>query len=129
MDGKKILLVEDNPDDEFLALRALRRQGMRDVIVAHDGEQALVHLLEADVPLDPWFVLLDLKLPKMNGLEVLRVIRGAERTRKMPVIVISSSQEESDVAQCRALGVLAYLTKPVDGEKLMSLLETAGLSS
>ncbi|HMN01641.1 MAG TPA: response regulator [Geobacter anodireducens] len=129
VDAKTILLVEDNPDDEFLALRALRRHGLRDVVVARDGEQAVDQLFEAITPLDPWLVLLDLKLPKMNGLEVLRTIRSVERTRHTPVIVISSSQEESDVVQCRELGVLAYLTKPIDGEKIMALLATAGLSS
>ncbi|AAR33439.1 response regulator [Geobacter sulfurreducens] len=128
MDTKTILLVEDNPDDEFLALRALRRHGLQDVVVARDGEQAVGQLFEAAPPLDPWLVLLDLKLPKMNGLEVLRTIRSEERTRHTPVIVISSSQEETDVVKCRELGVLAYLTKPIDGEKIMALLATAGLS-
>ncbi len=133
MDKKLILLVEDNPDDEFLALRALRRQGMDNVVVARDGEEALAYLFgtgspgNGGAPLEPAFILLDLKLPKINGIEVLRVLRNDERTGRIPVIVISSSREECDLSRCHELGVLSYLTKPVDGGEIVDILEQAQL--
>lgn len=133
MDKMLILLVEDNPDDEFLALRALRRQGMDNIVVAHDGEEALAYLLGSGCPerggglLEPSFILLDLKLPKINGIEVLRALRGDGRTKGLPVIVISSSREESDLKCCRELDVLSCLTKPVDGKEVVGILGKAGL--
>lgn len=129
----EILLVEDNADDEFLALRALRRQGMENVIVARDGEEALAYLLGPGCPerggrlLVPAFILLDLKLPKVNGIEVLRALRADGRTKGLPVIVISSSREESDLKCCRELDVLSCLTKPVDGKEVVGILGKAGL--
>ena len=133
MEKLQVLLVEDNPDDEFLALRALRKQGMDDVVVAHDGEEALACLLGCGSPeregglLEPGFILLDLKLPKINGIEILKALRDDERTKRIPVIVISSSREESDLKCCRELGVLSCLTKPVDGKEIVGILEKAGL--
>ena len=132
MNKLQILLVEDNPDDEFLALRALRRQGMDNIVVARDGEEALAFLLGTGCPergerVEPDFIMLDLKLPKINGIEVLRVLRGDERTRRIPVIVISSSREESDLRCCRELEVLCCLTKPVDGREIVGILGRAGL--
>jgi CheY-like chemotaxis protein len=133
MDKLQILLVEDNPDDEFLALRALRKQGMDNVVVAHDGEEALAYLLGSGCPerggglLEPSFILLDLKLPKVNGIEVLRALRADEKTGRLPVIVISSSREESDLKCCRELDVLGCLTKPVDGKEILGILGNAGL--
>ena len=133
MGTMQVLLVEDNPDDEFLALRALRRQGMDKVVVARDGEEALAYLLGPGCPergggvLEPSFILLDLKLPKINGIEVLRALRGDERTSRIPVIVISSSREESDLRCCRELDVLCCLTKPVDGKEILDILGKSGL--
>lgn len=133
IDNKLILLVEDNPDDEFLALRALRRQGMNNVVVARDGEEALAYLFGTGSPgsrgggLEPAFILLDLKLPKINGIEVLRALRNDQRTERTPVIVISSSREECDLSRCRDLGVLSYLTKPVVGSEIVDILEKARL--
>lgn len=133
METMDILLVEDNPDDEFLALRALRRQGMDKVVVARDGQEALTYLLGSGCPerggglLVPAFILLDLKLPKINGIEVLRALRADGRTRGIPVIVISSSREESDLRCCRELDVLCCLTKPVDGKEIVGILDRAGL--
>ncbi|GLI37908.1 response regulator [Geobacter hydrogenophilus] len=133
MEKFQVLLVEDNPDDEFLALRALRKQGIDNVVVAHDGEEALARLLGSGSPegggvfLEPAFILLDLKLPKINGIEVLTALRGNERTRRVPVIVISSSREETDLKCCRELDVLSCLTKPVDGKEIVGILEKAGL--
>lgn len=130
MNCRPILLVEDNPDDEFLALRALRRQGFDNVVVAHDGEEALKILFDAafqrPVPA-PWFVLLDLKLPKVSGLELLEAIRKSAAARELPVIVASSSRESRDVATCQELGILAYLTKPIDGGEIVRILGQAGL--
>lgn len=129
----QVLLVEDNPDDEFLALRALRRQGLENVVVAHDGEEALGYLLGVGCPagevatIVPAVILLDLKLPKINGIEVLRALRNDKRTESVPVIVLSSSREECDLKCCRELGTLAYLTKPVDGKELVGVLEQARL--
>lgn len=129
----EIMLVEDNADDEFLALRALRRQGMENVVVTRDGEEALAYLLGPGCPerggrlLVPAFILLDLKLPKVNGIEVLRALRADGRTKGIPVIVISSSREESDLRCCRELDVLCCLTKPVDGKEIVGILVRAGL--
>ncbi|RNC72212.1 MAG: response regulator [Desulfuromonadales bacterium] len=131
MVGGPILLVEDSPDDEFLAVRALRRQGMGQVVVARDGEEALARLfgtgVEGGSALSPWFILLDLKLPKLNGIDVLQALRDEDHTRLIPVIIMSSSREEADVCRCRALGVLDYLAKPVDGREIVEVLTKAGL--
>ncbi|ABB33626.1 response regulator receiver protein [Geobacter metallireducens RCH3] len=133
MEKFQVLLVEDNPDDEFLALRALRKQGIDNIVVAHDGEEALARLLGPGSPggggeiLEPAFILLDLKLPKINGIEVLTALRGNVRTKQVPVIVISSSREETDLKCCRELDVLSCLTKPVDGKEIVGILEKAGL--
>lgn len=108
-----ILLVEDNQDDELLAVRALRKSGVpHELVVARDGEEALRLLLEADC--EPTVVLLDLKLPKVDGLEVLQRLRADERHRLRPVVVLSSSVEERDVARSYAVGANSYLRKPVD---------------
>ncbi len=119
--GKTILLVEDNPDDEALTLRALARNGIRhQVQVAHDGVQALNYLFaegeysQRDKTLLPTVTLLDLKLPRIDGLEVLRRLRGAEHTRFLPVVILTSSREEQDLIEGYSLGVNSYIRKPVD---------------
>lgn len=118
MDRKVVLLVEDNPDDRDLTLRAFERHRFgNEVVVAEDGQAALDYLL---APADggrprplPELVLLDLKLPKVDGLEVLRRIRAEERTRLLPVVVLTSSAEESDLVRSYALGANSYVQKPV----------------
>ena len=115
---KTILLVEDDPDHELLTLRALRKSNIaNDIRVAHDGEEAVNMLFggEDGRPIvNPQVVLLDLKLPKIDGLEVLRQIRENEQTRMLPVVILTSSDEESDVIRSYRLGVNSYIRKPVN---------------
>jgi CheY-like chemotaxis protein len=117
--SKLILLVEDNPSDEKLTLLAFKNCGVANqVVVARDGAAALERLLPIEpaaeaAPL-PALVLLDLKLPKLDGLEVLRRLRADERTKLLPVVVLTSSKEEEDVLQSYALGANAYVRKPVE---------------
>ena len=121
MKGEVILLVEDNPDDEALALRALRRSTpVEEIIVARDGVEALDYLFATgphagrDRSVMPRLVLLDLKLPRIDGLEVLRRMRANERTRLVPVVVLTSSAEEQDLLDGYGLGANSYVRKPVD---------------
>ncbi len=113
-----IMLVEDDPDHELLTIRALRKSHIaNDVRVARDGEEALEMLFgdgEQALTSSPQVVLLDLKLPKVDGLEVLRRIREDPRTRMLPVVVLTSSDEESDIVRSYKLGVNSYIRKPVN---------------
>ena len=134
MSDKVILLVEDNPDDEALTLRALRKNNiMNEVLVARDGAEALDYLFAMnkyagrDVTDWPAVVLLDLKLPKVSGLEVLRKIRSDERMRSMAVAILTSSKEEQDVAESYNLGVNSYVRKPVDFAKFVEAVKQIGL--
>jgi two-component system, response regulator len=118
--SKTILLVEDDPDHEALTIRALRKANIvNDIRIAHDGEEAL-HMLFGDgngngtAPILPQVILLDLKLPKVDGLEVLRRIREGERTSMLPVVILTSSDEESDIVRSYRLGVNSYIRKPVN---------------
>jgi two-component system, response regulator len=121
-----ILLVEDNPDDERLTLRALRRGNIaNEILVARNGEEALTMVLNAN-PL-PSVILLDLKLPKVDGLEVLRQIRANERTKLLPVVVLTSSSEESDIIESYNLGANSYVRKPVEIEKFTEAVRQLGL--
>ena len=123
---RPILLVEDNPDDEMLTMRALRRSKITNPIqVARDGEQALEALLTAE-PL-PSVVLLDLKLPKIDGLEVLQRIRAHERTKLLPVVVLTSSSEERDIIESYSLGANSYVRKPVDFDQFSQAVAQLGL--
>src|SRR6516164_4429901 len=108
-----ILLVEDNPNDAELTLRALRKSdiGAR-LVIARDGAEAIEYLL-SNRP-KPKVIFLDLKLPKIDGIEVLRRTRNDSRTRSVPVVVLTSSQEERDITACYALGVNSYVVKPVE---------------
>src|SRR3954470_24761858 len=131
---KTILLVEDDRDDEELTLRALRRSNiMNEVIVAHDGEEALEMLfgegkfLDHEIDSLPAVVLLDLKLPKVNGIEVLRRIRSDERTRRLPVVVLTSSRQERDRNEVYDLGANSYICKPVDFEKFTEAVGHLGM--
>ena len=112
--GRLILLVEDDPDHELLTIRALKKSNIaNDVRVARDGAEAVEMLFGAE-PLKPQVILLDLKLPKVEGLEVLRKIREAPETRMLPVVVLTSSDEERDVVRSYQLGVNSYIRKPVN---------------
>ncbi len=133
MDEKVILLVEDNPDDEELTRRALERNNIRnEVIVARDGAEALDILLATgphagSAPVVPTVVLLDLKLPKIDGLEVLRRIRADERTRLIPVVILTSSKQEQDLIEGYASGANSYVRKPVDFAKFVDAVRQLGL--
>jgi two-component system response regulator len=133
-DGKIILLVEDNPDDEALTLRALKKNNiLNEVVVAHDGAEALDYLFATgrhagrDVHDQPQLVLLDLKLPKIDGLEVLRRLRADERTRRQPVVILTTSNEERDIIASYSLGANSYVRKPVDFEQFMDAVRHLGL--
>src|SRR5580692_3304022 len=114
-----ILLVEDNPDDEALTLRALKKNNIRnEVVVARDGQEALDWLLSTGAHAGragamPAVTLLDLKLPKIDGLEVLRRIRADERTRLLPIVILTSSKAEEDLVAGYGLGANSYVRKPV----------------
>ncbi|HXD33757.1 MAG TPA: response regulator [Pyrinomonadaceae bacterium] len=134
MNDKLILLVEDNPRDEALTLRALRKSNIvNDVIVAHDGAEALDFFAGTgvyegrDTSVMPQLVLLDLKLPKIDGLEVLRRLRANVQTRTLPVVVFTSSSEEEDVISSYSLGANSYVRKPVEFEKFLEATKQLGL--
>ena len=113
---RMILLVEDDPDHEALTIRALKKSNIANNIrVAHDGEEAINMLFggEGSLPYLPQVILLDLKLPKIDGLEVLRRIRESEQHRMLPVVILTSSDEESDLMRSYKLGVNSYIRKPV----------------
>jgi two-component system response regulator len=125
----RILLVEDNPRDEELTLRALRKNRVgNEVTVVRDGQEAVDHLfLEATVRDPPQLVLLDLKLPKVDGLEVLRRIRNDERTRLLPVVILTSSDEDKDRLAGYGHGANSYVRKPVDFVEFMEAVRNLGL--
>jgi two-component system, response regulator len=134
MDEKVILLVEDNPDDVDLTLRALKQNNILNrVVVARDGVEALDYLLahgehEGRDPNDlPVVTLLDLNLPRIDGLEVLKRIRGNEATRLMPIVILTSSLEERDLVQGYSLGANSYIRKPVDFREFMEAVKLLGL--
>jgi len=134
VDKKIILLVEDNPDDEALTLRALQKSNIRnDVVVVRDGADALDYLFASgayasrDWSEFPQVVLLDLKLPKVDGFEFLRRVRSDERTRLLPVVILTSSKEEQDVINGYALGANSYIRKPVDFNQFTEAVRHLGL--
>jgi len=121
-----VCVVEDNPDDERLTIRALRKgQIANEIKVARNGEEALNMLFNAD-PL-PCVVLLDLKLPKIDGLEVLRRIRADERTQLLPVVVLTSSSEDRDIVESYSLGANSYVRKPVEFDRFTEAVRQLGL--
>lgn len=130
----EILLVEDNPNDIELTLRALRKHNLANHIhTVEDGEEALEFIFctdrytGRDISIPPKAILLDLKLPKVNGLEVLKKIKTDERTKTIPIIVLTSSAEASDLKEAYLLGVNSYLVKPVDFEDFIQVIGKAGL--
>ena len=132
--GKTILLVEDNPDDEALTRRALKKNKIgNEVIVAHDGAEALDYLFGTgtyegrDLSCMPHLVLLDLKLPKVDGLEVLRRMRAAEQTRLLPVVILTSSREQQDLVNGYGYGANSYIRKPVDFAQFVEAVRQLGL--
>lgn len=134
MEGKVILLVEDNPDDEALTIRALKKNNiLNEVIVARDGVEALDYLFGTgsyegrDVTILPEVILLDIKLPKMDGLEVLRRLRNDDRTATLPVVVLTSSKEEGDLVESYRLGANSYVRKPVDFNQFSEAVRQLGL--
>jgi two-component system response regulator len=130
MASKLILLVEDNPDDEFLTRDALRTGGIQhEVMVAHDGAEALdlIFARESGLPRTPDLVLLDLKLPKMNGFDVLERIRGNARTRGLPVVILTSSSEIQDIQRSYAEGANSYVRKPVNFSEFVRAVQALGV--
>jgi CheY-like chemotaxis protein len=134
MSDKVILLVEDNPDDEALAIRALKRHHVGNtIVVAHDGVEALDYLFGTglyagrDISLKPSVVLLDLKLPRVDGLEVLRRVREDDRTKLLPVVVLTTSSEEQDLLDSYSLGCNSYIRKPVDFIQFSEAIRQLGM--
>lgn len=131
---KEILLVEDNPDDEALTLRALKKSNiLNKVVVARDGVEALDYLLGIgthegrNTSIQPQIVLLDLNLPRISGLEVLRRLRSDDRTKLTPVVVLTSSKEEEDMLASYSLGANSYVRKPVDFGEFAKAVNNLGL--
>jgi two-component system, response regulator len=129
-----ILLVEDNPDDEALTVRAFKKSNLsNEVVVAHDGVEALEYLFAEGAYADrdprevPNLVLLDIKLPKLDGLEVLQRIRENELTHMLPVVMLTSSKEQDDLARSYSLGANSYIRKPVDFAQFMTAIQQLGL--
>jgi CheY-like chemotaxis protein len=134
MKNKVILLVEDNPDDVKLTMRALKKSNvLNEVVVAQDGIEALDYLFGTgkyagrDVNQKPQVVLLDLKMPKVDGLEVLQRIRGDERTKLLPVVILTTSSEDKDRVSSYKLGANSYIRKPVDFNQFAAAVQQLGL--
>lgn len=134
MNQMEILLVEDNSEDVELTLRALKKNNIANAVhIVNDGQQALDFIFgrgkyeERDVNHHPRVILLDLKLPKVDGMEVLREIRNDERTRKIPVVMLTSSAEERDVVESYNLGVNSYIVKPLDFDQFINTVSHLGL--
>lgn len=134
MASKFILLVEDNPDDELLTMRALALNGVaNEVVVARDGAEALDYLfgqgryVGRDMNVMPAVIMLDLKLPKLDGLEVLKRLRGNRCTARLPVVILTSSREEQDLIKGYDLGANSYIHKPVDFDQFTEVVRQLGL--
>ena len=134
MNNKILLLVEDNPDDEALTLRAFAKNNIaNEVVVARDGVEALDYLFGTgaytgrDLRVQPQVILLDLKLPRIDGLDVLRRLRADERTTLLPVVILTTSKEEQDIIQSYRLGANSYIRKPVDFVQFIEAVRQLGL--
>lgn len=132
--SKIILLVEDNPDDQMLTIRALEKNNIaNEIVLAADGQEALDYLFaegpyqDRDASSQPEVVLLDLKLPKIDGMEVLKRMRADERTRRIPVVVLTSSDEELDILTSYDYGANSYIRKPVDFTEFTEAVHHLGL--
>jgi CheY-like chemotaxis protein len=132
--NQTILLIEDNPDDQLLTIRAFRKNNIgNEIVVARDGVEAIDYLFareayaERNVNELPALILLDLKLPKMNGLEVLKQIRAEQLTKYVPVVVLTSSSEEQDIIESYDLGANSFVQKPVDFNEFMEATRQLGL--
>ena len=130
----EIVLIEDNPHDAELVLRALKKHGLANKLqLLQDGAEALEFIFATgayvgrEINYRPKLILLDLKLPKVDGLEILRRLKGDERTRSVPVVVMTSSQEEKDIVESYSLGVNSYIVKPVDFDKFVQSVADLGL--
>jgi|ERR1035437_4120429 two-component system response regulator len=130
----EILLVEDNPDDAKLTIRALKKNNLANKLHhVKDGQEALDFIFaegiysDREIEIKPKVILLDLKMPKVDGVEVLRKIKGDERTKKIPVVVLTSSKEDPDIQTCYDLGANCYVVKPVDFEAFMNAVAELGL--
>ena len=130
----EILLVEDNPTDAELTMRALKRKNLANRLVwVKDGEEAIDFIYARGQFADrnpedlPRLILLDLRMPKVDGLEVLKEIKAHEKTRKIPVVVLTSSQEDQDVVESYKLGVNSYVSKPVEFDDFLEAVSTLGL--
>jgi two-component system, response regulator len=123
----EILLVEDNPDDAGLTIRALKKYNLANHLLhLHDGEEALKFIFSGNLTSIPKIILLDLKMPKVDGIEVLRKIKSDEQKKVIPVVVLTSSKEERDIVESYKLGVNAYIVKPVDFDKFVKAISEIG---
>ena len=134
MDDRVILLVEDNADDEMLTLRALKKNNIRNgVVIARDGREALDYLFgtgvhaDRDLTLMPQIILLDLKLPKVDGFEVLHRVRSNEATKLLPVVILTTSNEDQDRIRGYGLGANSFVRKPVEFDKFIEAVRQLGL--
>ena len=134
MSDRVILLVEDNADDEALTMRALKKNNItNEIVVARDGVEALDYLFgtgahaDRDVSLQPELILLDLKLPRVDGFEVLKKLRGDKRTMLLPVVILTSSNEQQDIVNGYGLGANSYVRKPVDFQHFLDAVKQLGL--
>lgn len=134
MNAVEILIVEDDPRDAELTLRALKKNNLaNNVYVAEDGEEAMDFFfcrgkfMERNFQNPPKVVLLDLKLPKVSGLELLRQVKGDKRTSHIPIVIVTSSREEPDMKEAYELGVNSYVVKPVDFDKFVNAMSSLGL--
>lgn len=134
MKERVILLVEDNTDDEALTMRALKKNNIGNtIVVARDGVEALDYLFgtgkyaERDTSVQPELILLDLKLPKVDGFEVLKKLRADERTKLLPVVILTSSKEQQDIVNGYGLGANSYVRKPVDFQHFVSAVGQLGM--
>lgn len=126
-DAVEILLIEDNPDDAGLAIHALKKHNLANSLLhLHDGEEALQYLFSEDIPHIPKIILLDLKMPKVDGIEVLKKLKSDERRKIIPVVILTSSREERDIVESYRLGVNAYIVKPVDFDKFAKAIADIG---
>lgn len=131
---KKILLIEDNKDDEILTIKAFRKNKLsNDIMVIRDGEEALDYFSHTgkynspEFEELPTFVLLDLKLPKVDGLQILKHIRSNERTKRLPVVILTTSKEQSDLVMSYELGVNSFVRKPIDFNEFMKAVNQLGM--